>query len=228
MAIYPGILDYKRERIVSPSYPTTDLQFQLQFEDNYADDSGNSVSTAMLTGESSYISYASGLINKCITFPNRNTTGIKATYTAEGAFTIAFWVKTTDLTDGLLCELSSGTKFWQIGYDQVTAGCPRLSVYVSGWSANDGPAINDGAWHFIAGTYDNSGNSKLYVDDPAGGADVTVTGKSGPFNGSIIYIANGRDMNYAVRNESIDQLRFYSRVLSASELSQLYNSGTGI
>ena len=82
--------------------------------------------------------------------------------------------------------------------------------------------INDGEWYHIAGTYDGS-DMRVYIN----GAETNSTGKSGSLDG---YGAIGLRIGTQVGSGRyfdgvIDDVRVYNRVLSAEEISRLYELG---
>jgi hypothetical protein len=100
--------------------------------------------------------------------------------------------------------------------------------------AGDGPAaksvnpINDGQWHFIALTRDAvSGQVRVYVDGVLNATATSETGlKTTPFSsiGRIVDTA-GWAQYFA---GSLDDLRFYNRVLSATEVQTIMRAAGGV
>lgn len=88
--------------------------------------------------------------------------------------------------------------------------------------------INDGQWHHVACTFVDGGNIYGYVDGVASnaGADNTVGVTT---NDDPLGIGDRSGSNASVPFPgSIDDVRIYSRVLSQSEIQQLYQSYGGI
>ncbi len=92
-------------------------------------------------------------------------------------------------------------------------------------SADPGPSstatVTDGKWHLV-GVTNAGGTMQVYVDGVASGSSRAKTPNivSRP-NFNLI----GEDFFPAYFNGSIDDVRVYSRALSASEIKQLYNLG---
>jgi hypothetical protein len=88
------------------------------------------------------------------------------------------------------------------------------------WAGANGHMSTEG-WHFVAGTYDGS-SMKLYYDG--------VLVKSNAYSGNLIPSTNdlniGRDPFRTERyfNGRIDDIRIYSRALTADEIVTLYES----
>ena len=89
------------------------------------------------------------------------------------------------------------------------------------------PAGSITDWHFVVGVYDDANNTtKLYIDgekkassSSANFGDIKASGNSlriGMYGGSHSF------------NGKIDEVRLYSRPLSASEIEKLYEVGNGV
>ena len=102
--------------------------------------------------------------------------------------------------------------------------------FASGVTAQGGTTISTGVWYHLVGTFDNStGAAILYVN---GSSDGTGT------NGSMTFTAGVGPVNIGNKNNSgagngivglIDQVGYWiGRVLSPSDVSALYNGGSGL
>src|SRR5262249_41498008 len=86
-------------------------------------------------------------------------------------------------------------------------------------------------WHHVLGTYTSSGGGtvKIYVDGVQDGTN-TAGGSMGSDTAYLAFgsfIAN-HSASGAKYNGNLDELGFWNRVLSGSEITQLYNSGAGL
>jgi len=135
--------------------------------------------------------------------------------------TAALWFNTTDST---LCEMfgkNDGGSHAGSSYEVILqTGNTRFEVDDgSGWyKASYAPALNNGAWHQLVGTWDGS-NVKLYIDgtlEDTEPAAITIQTTAQAVN---IASSNGNNLYYA---GSIDDVRFYNRALSSSDVAQLY------
>ena len=103
-----------------------------------------------------------------------------------------------------------------------TSGTNGLSIYSSGVNTSDG------SWHHVAVAWDittqGSTNSYLYID---GSLNVSGTADDGNWtsgNSSDTYIfGSGSTSNSQVFEGSLDQVRIFNRVISAAEVTTLYN-----
>ena len=87
---------------------------------------------------------------------------------------------------------------------------------------------NDGNWHNIVGTWNQFGNISAYVDgqlvaqNPSSGSPINTT-----FVNPLNFNANGQ-ADYAVGQQcEIDECGIWTRELSPSEVTKLYNGGAG-
>jgi hypothetical protein len=87
--------------------------------------------------------------------------------------------------------------------------------------------INDNQWHHIAMTRDQaSGEVRMYVDGNLNDTETSGIGiKTTPFYGIGRIDDTGSTIDYF--NGEIDEVRIYNRVLSASEIQNIYLQGDG-
>ena len=97
-------------------------------------------------------------------------------------------------------------------------------------SADPGPHVWDGNWHFVVGTYDGT-TVRLYVDGSEvtpGTASDTVIGYQLPTD--TFTVGGYPDPNcrqFAFYTGALDEVRVYDRALNADEISQLQQASTG-
>lgn len=101
------------------------------------------------------------------------------------------------------------------------------------WETNSNP-FSTGAWHHIVITYDNTSTSNdpvFYID----GSSVTVNELQAPVgtqvskSNAITYIGNVLDITGSFKKAldgQVKDFRVYNRVISAAEVTTLYNGGT--
>ena len=80
----------------------------------------------------------------------------------------------------------------------------------------------DGNWHHVSGTWDSSGNAKIYLDSSL--KDTTAI--SGTFTGSFSTASIGNNADgdsYWLGN--IDEVTLFNKELSSTEVTSLYNDG---
>jgi len=88
------------------------------------------------------------------------------------------------------------------------------------FTSNTSYSVN--TWYHVAVTYDSSGNGVFYKN---GLPDGTFSGGSMPSGSASLLIGHRQNGNTIYGK--IDDFRVYDRVLSSTEITQLYNSGSG-
>jgi hypothetical protein len=167
----------------------------------------------------------SGLIGNCIDNISNTDTGTGTGCLARAnsgsyqiaTFSLSFWFKTSDPSINILA--SRGGDFDSAGFDW----------YIDGGGSGNFPAIgatiNDGNWHHIVAESTGS-QTKLYVDNTLFGTNTVSLSAS--FNNLYLF---GIPLSSGGINGSkglIDEIGFWSRALSASQVAALYNSGSGL
>jgi Concanavalin A-like lectin/glucanases superfamily len=155
-------------------------------------------------------------------------------------FTVAFWVKTTNTaTNGTYWQRPTLFGKASSGGASGDFGIVTNNGYIGFWTGlNSGgdnsylsasTKVNNGNWHFIAVSNDGA-SSTLYVDGAALGnlatglaldsTEAFAIGARNDTTGICKYAANCYDSG------SIQDVLFYSRALSSSEINTLYSGGT--
>lgn len=145
---------------------------------------------------------------------------------------LVFWMNTTDAGDrpNFLTKLGAGggivgTNGWYFKTDgtDVKLGGPDDTENVletSGFSR-----IGDGAWHFIVIALDAS-NIYYYVDNSLINT-VAYTSPSSGGSGGPFQIGFTSEVGPAAWVGKLDDIRFYNKTMDATDVSDLWNSGTG-
>ena len=150
-----------------------------------------------------------------------------------GSRSIAFWIKTSG-NSGLVfgfgdSNAATGGYVVSLGEAGAASGvlaCLHGNGSGGGWYLGT-TAVNNGAWHHVAVVYDASANTvKFYID---GSLDVTRS--------SVVSVASysgnrrlGRRSTLDEANiiaMNLDEIGIWSKALSATEVTDLYNSGNG-
>lgn len=87
-------------------------------------------------------------------------------------------------------------------------------------------SVSDNLWHFVALVFDQSaaGGAAFYVDGVSDSTNANLSSWSWP-TGNPIEIAYSSDLGWGDYTGLLDDVRFYSRQLSPTEISSVYNSG---
>ena len=188
-----------------------------------------------LTRENNDIPCSNCKLGQSLTFPDLNPTidcrsGVSMDISS--AVTVEAWIKSTSNTGSIIVK-GSGTAI-NYGMDIGNGGNNgklRFFGYASGGgikgiSSAGGTKINDGKWHHIAGTFNGDKDWVIYVDGnsnqtktEAAKVTLTVTTQSlqiGAVQGLAPYFVG-----------SIDEVRIYSKSLTAMEIQQHYAEGAG-
>jgi hypothetical protein len=207
------------------------------------DASGNGL-TATLSGSPLPSWTTSGKINDALTF---NGTTAYTTVTSSSitgvtsTLSLAFWVNIPSFTAGTYHPLidiyseSPSAREWTVGTKLVT-GTQRFGVITStdgtyqaarDFATNAG--ITTGTWYFVVFTYDSAVGAKIYVNgslDTSNAQTGTLFAATGvPM--VTMHAANTYGDGSGYSAGTVDEVGFWSRALSASEIAALYNSGVG-
>ena len=144
-----------------------------------------------------------------------------------GDFTVTFWAKGNGNTGAYPSYVTTHTcgcseASWSVGAN--IAGNWRIEDVGEGQhSTSPSYDMSNGSWHFLAA--ERSGTAmRMYIDGSLYG---TATDGTSPWNlsaGSGINIGLGSGSGPYLKNDSIDDLRIYSRALSSAEISAIYTS----
>lgn len=147
------------------------------------------------------------------------------------SFTIACWVKTTQAfpqtdptyqgTGIIWADVGGAANDFILGGTRSPGGVDRLSFFVGGTetSINGAQEISTGQWTHLAVTRDgNTGAVILYVN---GIRDTNGAGATGILNANPAIHIGGNTLDGRYFNGLIDDVRFYSRVLSQAEIVTL-------
>ena len=152
------------------------------------------------------------------------------------SFSVSLWFKSSDTSDYvLICKdktngHSINERSWHLwgnrygGTSEITFGVRNSSSVFSVAGTTD---HNDGNWHHVVATFEASTNLKLYVDGslesenpqwnlPATINNVTTSVGIGTSIGSSAWYMNGK----------VDEVGLFNSVLSASDVSDIWNLGT--
>jgi hypothetical protein len=192
-----------------------------------------------LTGSPSWTT--SGLVNDAITYNGSSQyTKTSSGLSVSSAFTVALWVNPS-------VTLSSSGDYGIFEYGTASASKIAIELNASGGSARlltpdlsntsyyadssyvGVTSFNANTWYFIVLIYDGS-TKKLYAN---GATDshmgVSATGTIG--SGTQFMVGGDQHGSSGAAHYfpgTIDEVGIWSRALTATEISQLYNSGAGL
>lgn len=201
---------------------------ELDFENasNRLQNTGSNPNTFTPTGGTSYTAGING--GTALNFDGNYLTANHSPVTT--GFTISFWMKTNNagpngggsqwyqgagLIDG---EIGGVTQDWGITLmgDKVALGIgdPDLTTFST-------TSVTDGQWHFVAATWSSTaGVAKLYIDGALEGT-ITGTGHAPRLTDNSFFV--GYDANGSYYVGLMDQIRFYNRSFSQSDIQNVQN-----
>jgi len=172
-----------------------------------------------------------GIINNAFDFDDTNSEYVDIPdgtfdFAVEDSFAVSLWVKTTQ-TDpaGIISFLDDANVYMTLNKDE--AGKIRFSIYDGSTAYRVNSAdINDGNWHHVVFNYDYStGNQSVWTDGELIESTINNNGarvEAGESNGNTLGV------DYDQYYDGItDEVGIWSRALTSSEVSDLYNSGNG-
>jgi len=143
-------------------------------------------------------------------------------------FTISFWTKQNiapvlyDVITGRMTNSNFWNDAWQFYWESTS----DLRFVVGTWDINFAAAtgLTWADWNHILGTWDGT-TIRLYVNN--------VEGTSGTFTGTLagtkkVNIGRGQPNNAYNVDAIVDEYGIWNRVLTAAEITELYNSGAGL
>lgn len=151
----------------------------------------------------------------------------------SGSFTLCSWIvlntKTAQQAIGDKWTTTSNQREYMLDYD-VANDSFRIQVSADGTGAtvlnSTLTPITTSTWYFVCSELDNT-NDLMKISVNAGTAN-TVAFTTNAFAGtSAFYLGRHAGGTSHYLDAALDEVVYYSRALSADEISWLYNSGTG-
>jgi hypothetical protein len=205
----------------------TEKRAHYAFEGDAQDGSGNG-----FHGTANSVTYVPGYVGLQAAQFNGSGSSVTIPPSVTDDFTVTMWVKTTD-TAG-----TAGSHWWAgkglVDGENGGGGADWGSAivngkFVLGVGSTSGDTtvassvnINDGTWHHLAATRNNtSGTMQVYVDGVLRGSG---TGPTGPRTWPTVLRIGGLQPGYNYLNGTLDDVRLYDRILASNEISTLINT----
>lgn len=187
------------------------------------EDTSDSVGSNTLTN--SNVTFSTGKINNGAVFNGTSSAFTFPTVPATGANTwsASVWFKTS--VSGASKSISYwGTNVSLQGVDIYMNSSNKLATnfYGGGSQVVSTASVNDNAWHHAVVTCNGSALT-LYLDGSSQGTGASVSPNIGTTNKFIGKDSGGGNW----WSGSLDEFGLWSKELSASEVTELYNSGSG-
>jgi len=242
----PGLGDYPKDA----NAPGGPLKFYVAFDGNTADKLMNAVDSVRANFPASNTGTSeAGISGQSY----KGGAGTFAKYAAPNdfakstSFTIAFWIKKTPQPAGSGTNFAfsldakdyswTNTKLFLLFEDWSTPTVGNAKLYIMDqWieyvNANGMPNVLNGQWHHLAFTYSGTNSEvKAYIDGAL--FRTNTVGTLGPVDfGSFDSFTIGGPNQYTHDKNTwmgfwdgqIDQFRLYGTVLTAAEITALFNS----
>lgn len=181
------------------------------------------------------INYVSGHVNNCADFGSgsaylyhASAAGIQ--FGSTDPFSIIGWMNMVNRNYDyeVLGKWASGTLEWRIYYDYLPGKELKFGVSSNGSSetatAESNLSMQQGQWYFFHAYHDGAGTIGIEVDDGSSGSTGSGVTNS---NGSQLWLG---DTSAGAGNPLwgyLDEVAIFGRVLTAGEVTWLYNSGSG-
>lgn len=190
---------------------------------NAADATGNGY-----TGTNSNVTFTGGKINNCGVF---NGSSAKFTITdatalkPTTAFTISAWIynDNTDASKGIFNSFNNTTNKGIYFYKVSTN---KLRLLIDGQNFDSSASIGTGAWIHVVAVYTGA-RVYLYINNSQQDMGAWSTNPTYPATNYVKIGCLGDSTDAHYWDGNIDEVGFWSRALSQTEIGQLYNSGAG-
>ena len=190
-----------------------------------------------LTDTNSNVSGVSGALNNAASIGTaannwlRNTSGHGID---GGAMSMSIWFKArTDITAGawyIISQTNNGTKTRYFPYYEYNGGTRRLGFHRDkvnvGAQTSDYTVTLGTTWHHIVLAYDGT-NMRGYIDGSLVAGPTAMSGSgSGTATTGLAIADNMYDVDTTNADFDIDEVGIWSKSLSSTEVTDLYNSGS--
>lgn len=189
--------------------------------------SGNAAdSVGSNTATNSNVTYGTGKINNAAVFNGSNAafTFTTVPVTGSSSFSVSLWLKGGSLVSGMTA-LHFGTDASNQAFTVYLDASSKIAANFTGGGGQvtATTSLSTSVFQMYTVTYDGN-NVRLYVNG-------TLENTSSSYTSANIGTTNKFIGKYAGSvnwwNGSIDEIGMWSRALSGSEITQLYNSGNG-
>jgi hypothetical protein len=191
---------------------SVNLESGLQAFYKLSDTSDSSGNNRTLTNNGN-VSFAAGKLGNAASFDGSNQLQVVNPIAEGTEYSVAGWVNFSNF-DSLQYAFSFGNDMGVLYHNGVE---PAEVIFTPTGGAYIGvgtPSAND--WHFIYASRKANGDYTISIDNGA-----LVTGNAGETYHGTFEIGN-------LLNGSMDAVGIWSRSLTESEITELYNSGTGL
>ena len=223
MAIINGVGRVGIRNYVSPTNPLWDNLTHYYSADNNANDSKGTAHGILMNGTA----YSSAKINNGF-----NMDGVNDfvqlpddTFKFLGDFSISFWIyKKSNNTPLYLAALKAGDA-WYGGFYMYNSG-GGIATVINGWDVTTSSIIPSNQWTHVVFTHKQSTINRFYVNGVLNNTSSGVRNSTvNPDHSTGVILST---IGYAWSPDAImDEVATFNTELTASQVSELYNSGAG-
>lgn len=204
--------------IVNPSL-STGLLGRFEFDGNLNDTTNQLASGTPVDGKPIYGVDRKGVRNSAITF-NEKYGVIMTDVPLEPNMSVSFWMKyDMTITDAAISFVEGSRRFAFTHFDNNKFQGSYWNFTTPGYIMSK-PLSN--SWHHMTATRDIN-TYKFYIDGKLIGSSAIQTSTVDPLTMSEYNIGYCFNAGYKYWKGSLDDLRIYKRVLSATEVQALFN-----
>lgn len=141
----------------------------------------------------------------------------------DDGWSVSMWVNAETLTDGYFLNVRSGENGWGLGL--ATAG--NIRVYAGSGSFGDQTSsgtLSTGTWYHVAVYYSGT-STKLYIN---GALDSTLSLNAIINPNTTLNVGKKATASAVFHDGLMDEITFWNRELTATDVANIYNSGDGI
>lgn len=219
--------------IESAKFDKAGLIAQYKLNGNALDSSGNEYDGSIAGN----VTFDTGLVGQCAVFDASSSTTINlpadfdTLLDSSHDWTVCYWVRVapdSDLQYNMFffyrgTQAVGPSQGFDMDTDSFSKSRFRYDTTTEQNKSLNGSVINDGNWHHCALTHTTTTSTfTLYTDGVSNGT-LVYTGTFSVIGGSSI----ARKIHYTAFACDMDDVRIYNRILSQSEIDELYNEGNG-
>lgn len=212
---------------------STNLVAYWKFDESSGNASDSSGNGNTLTNNNT-VTYTTGKINNCATFGSSDTdkyfqVNSALSATSGGAYSVSMWVNinTDPASNSYFIYDVDNTNIRLVIWYLDSSGTKTLRFYDSGTSMDYNTALTVGTWYHIVITRSASKAMTLYLNGSSVASGFTGGSSANALNRTVL---GGASDSQTSANAlcKIDETGAWSRALSSTEVTQLYNSGNGL
>ncbi|MFC5743212.1 alkaline phosphatase family protein [Dyella tabacisoli] len=211
---------------------TTGLVSYLPFDNTLYAQAGTR-NASVLSGTAKYIA---GKFGAAASFRNNGSSGVPSDWVASlgslesvyaNDFSVSLWVRTASTTDAAFFGNKDWTSGANTGWLMATTLSKSINWNTVGGTRHDvGLTLADSQWHLIDITFNRAQNQvTTYLDGVAQNTSPLGTTGTASLNANLNTLIGGSGTGAYSGSADIDDLAIWSRVLSAGEVSNIYQGG---